>query len=114
MWGLETKDWVIVGATIAGPVLAVQAQKWVERARAAAQRRDWIFTTLMGTRQARVSFDHVRALNMIDLAYYGTRIPFIGWVWRNGREKAIRLWNSERHVQGLTETYQKAIANVRN
>jgi glycosyltransferase involved in cell wall biosynthesis len=30
----------------------------------------------------------------------------------NGREKAIRLWNSERHVQGLTETYSKAIANV--
>ena len=89
MWGLETKDWVIVGATIAGPVLAVQAQKWVERARAAAQRRDWIFTTLMGTRQARVSFDHVRALNMIDLAYYGTRIPFLGWIWRNGREKAV-------------------------
>jgi RNA polymerase-binding transcription factor DksA len=89
MWGLETKDWVTIAATIAGPILAVQAQKWVERARASAQRRDWIFTTLMGTRQARVSFDHVRALNMIDLAYYGTRIPVFGWVWRNKREKEV-------------------------
>ncbi|WP_235993862.1 DUF6680 family protein [Paraburkholderia solitsugae] len=86
---METKDWVTVGATIAGPILAVQAQKWVERARAAAQRKDWVFSTLMATRQARVSPDHVRALNMIDLAYYGTRIPLIGWVWRTKREKQV-------------------------
>nr|WP_254609452.1 DUF6680 family protein [Burkholderia lata] len=26
---------------------------------------------------------------MIDLAYYGTRILFLGWVWRNRREKAV-------------------------
>jgi hypothetical protein len=89
MWQMDAKDWVTVGATVVGPILAVQAQKWVERARSTSQRRDWIFTTLMGTRQARVSFDHVRALNMIDLGYYGTRVPVFGWVWRNKHEKEV-------------------------
>lgn len=92
MWGLETKDWVMVGATIAGPILAVQAQKWVERARASAQRRDWIFSTLMATRQNRVSMEHVRALNMIDLAFYGTRV--LGKVWRSeGSQAVLDAWH---------------------
>jgi len=33
---------------------------------------------------------------------------------QNAREKAIRLWNSERHVQGLIETYNKAIADMKS
>jgi hypothetical protein len=74
MSGLEAKDWVIVAATIAGPVLAVQAQKWIERARDATHRRTLIFTTLMATRGARISIEHVRALNSIDLAFYGHRL----------------------------------------
>lgn len=87
MWVLETKDWVMVGATIAGPIFAVQAQKFVERARASNQRRHWIFETLMATRQARVSFDHVRALNMIDLAFYGRRL--LGRAWRSETSQAV-------------------------
>ncbi|MBG1249207.1 hypothetical protein F4W02_18855 [Burkholderia pseudomallei] len=79
-----------VAATVAGPILAVQAQKWVERARASAQRRDWIFGTLMATRQDRVSMEHVRALNMIDLAFYGTRV--LGKVWR-------RKWSGPTYLR---------------
>jgi hypothetical protein len=86
----------MVASTLLGPILAVQAQKWVERARASSQRKDWIFTTLMGTRQARVSFEHVRALNMIDLAYYGSRVPIVGYVWQT---------NSEREVLTAWHTY---------
>lgn len=80
---------MMVTSTLLGPILAVQAQKWVERARAASQRREWIFTTLMATRQARVSLEHVRALNMIDLAYYGTRVPILGFVWRPKRNADV-------------------------
>jgi glycosyltransferase involved in cell wall biosynthesis len=32
---------------------------------------------------------------------------------RNGRAKAMRLWNSEAHLRDLIETYSKAIANSR-
>lgn len=98
MWNLDTKDWVIVGATIAGPILAVQAQKLVERARSSSQRRQWIFETLMATRQARVSIEHVRALNMIDLAFYGQRL--LGRPWRSKSAQAVLdAWHDyHRHL----------------
>ncbi|WLH72530.1 hypothetical protein PSH70_21525 [Pseudomonas fluorescens] len=58
-------------ATLLGPILAVQAQKYLERATASKNQKSWIFSTLMATRAARLSPDHVRALNMIDLAFNG-------------------------------------------
>ncbi|WP_244186706.1 DUF6680 family protein [Paraburkholderia steynii] len=76
----------MVISTILGPILTVQAQKFVERARASAQRRDWVFSTLMATRQARVSFDDVRALNMIDLTFYGRRV-----LGRYGAARVLKL-----------------------
>lgn len=80
-------EWLVVGATLLGPVFAVQAQKWVERARDASNRRTLIFTTLMATRQARLSIEHVRALNSIDLAFYGRRI--LGFVVRGTSAQAV-------------------------
>jgi hypothetical protein len=80
-------EWLVILAALAGPVLAVQAQKWVERAREGARRRDWVFTTLMATRQARLSPEHVRALNSIDLAFYGRRV--LGAVWRGEKAQAV-------------------------
>lgn len=70
---MNVSDWLIVVATLSGPVLAVQAQKWIERASERRKRKDWVFQTLMATRSARLSPEHVRALNMIELAFYGPR-----------------------------------------
>ncbi|MBU3636081.1 DUF6680 family protein [Polynucleobacter sp. es-MAR-4] len=64
-------DWAIVFATLMGPVLAVQAQKWIEALRKTSEAKDLIFKSLMATRGARLSPEHVRALNMIDLTFYG-------------------------------------------
>lgn len=63
----------IIFATLVGPILAVQAQKAIERATERKNRKVWVFHSLMATRSARVSPEHVRALNMIDLAFYGKR-----------------------------------------
>jgi hypothetical protein len=71
---VDGKDWVIVFATLAGPILAVQAQKWVEGFREKRQRKMWVFSTLMATRGSRLSMEHVQALNMINLAFYGSRV----------------------------------------
>jgi hypothetical protein len=84
---MEMRDWAIVVATILGPILAVQAQKWVERWRDKHNRRMWIFSTLMATRATRVAPEHVRALNMIDLEYYGRRI--FGRPWRTPAEQTV-------------------------
>src|SRR5258708_29650788 len=74
MSDLTASVWLVVLATIAGPVVAVQAQKFIERAREKREGRRRLFYALMGTRAARVAPGHVRALNMIDLEFYGPKI----------------------------------------
>jgi hypothetical protein len=66
----STETYLIL-ATFAGPIIAVQTQKWIERAneRRLAHRR--IFYALMATRAMRASVEHVQALNMIDLEFQG-------------------------------------------
>jgi len=62
---------MIVCATLLGPIIAVQVQKAIERAREQRSQKSWVFHRLMATRAAPLSPDHVQALNMIDLAFYG-------------------------------------------
>ncbi|WP_095152554.1 DUF6680 family protein [Pseudomonas sp. Irchel s3b5] len=84
---LTASDWVIVSATLLGPILAVQAQKWLERFKEARSRKLQVFHTLMATRGARLSADHVRGLNMIDLSFYG----YVGFgrKWTSGRDQNV-------------------------
>jgi hypothetical protein len=83
---MTVSDYMIVFATLLGPILAVQAQKWIERAgeRRNAQKR--IFTTLMATRATIVSPDHVQALNMIELDFGKSR-----WGGPSRREKKVLM-----------------------
>jgi hypothetical protein len=62
-------EWWLVLATLAGPVVAVQTQKWVERTTEKRRTRLRIFQTLMANRATRLNDDFVRALNMIDLEF---------------------------------------------
>jgi hypothetical protein len=65
-------DWLLILVTFAGPIVAVQVQKWVERIREERFRRLTIFQTLMATRAMRASSsDHVQALNLIDVFFNG-------------------------------------------
>lgn len=77
-------DWAVVVATFAGPIVAVQAQKYLERRREQHQRRVVVFQTLMRTRSALLSPDHVNALNAIPLEFYGKskRLGAIVGAWR--------------------------------
>lgn len=65
---LPLEIWLIV-ATIAGPILAVQTQKWIERATEKRRARIQIFHALMANRATRLNDDFVRALNQIDLEF---------------------------------------------
>jgi hypothetical protein len=87
MLNLETKDWLLLIVTILGPILAVQAQKALEAIREKRHRKAYLFEQLMATRAARVSPEHVRALNMIDLVFYGERI--FGFQKRSSKEQRV-------------------------
>jgi len=82
---MEAKDWIMTIAVMVSPLVALQVQKWIESWKEKRQRKLWIYMTLMTTRHATLSFDHVRALNMIDLEFYGC----------SEKEKAVRTaWKS--------------------
>lgn len=88
---IRAGEWLTVLAAIIGPILAVQAQKWIEISRVKRARKDEIFRVLMATRAARLSPEHVQALNMINIAFYGTR--FLGFRWQSAAEKTVcRSW----------------------
>jgi len=79
-------DGLIIAATLIGPILAVQAQKWLEVMREKRHRKQYVFHQLMATRAARLSPEHVQALNMIDLTFYnGRRFGRI----RTAKEQAV-------------------------
>jgi hypothetical protein len=69
-WTVKTGDLAIVIATLLGPILAVQAQKWIERSRERQQRRVAVFRVLMTTRAALLSPAHVEALNIVPVEFY--------------------------------------------
>ena len=73
MFGISIEAWLTIVAIIIGPVLAVQAQKWIERRREDRFRKLYLFRELMATRAARLSQRHVEALNLIDLEYPGDK-----------------------------------------
>ena len=57
-------------AILIGPIISIQIQKFLDNRKENKRLKIDIFQTLMATRGTHASFEHVRALNMIDLVYY--------------------------------------------
>lgn len=81
-------DGALLVATILGPILAVQAQKFLERATERRRNKILIFRILMTTRATRLSTDHVRALNSIDLDFGPGRFGFQS----NSDKRVVLAW----------------------
>jgi hypothetical protein len=60
-------------AIIAGPILAVQVQKLIERIRWKHEEKRKLFVDLMSTRGRPLLLQHVHSLNMIDVIFSGKR-----------------------------------------
>ena len=81
-------EWWVVFATLAGPIIAVQTQKWIERATENHRRKTWIFTALMANRATHLADDYVKALNLID-------IEFLPGRFRSRKNRAvINAWRA--------------------
>lgn len=119
-WNIKISDVAIVFATVLGPILAVQIQKFLERRRAAEERRLVIFRTLMATRASSLSPEHVAALNAIPIEFYGDKPEFaeIRGIWKQYIEhlykKAVNpeVWGEKR--QDLFNDLLFAIAKSLN
>ncbi|HYK35685.1 DUF6680 family protein [Alloacidobacterium sp.] len=67
-------------AVVAGPIIALQIQRKLDRDREARNRKMWIFKTLMSLRATALSPTFVQALNQIDVEFNAD----------NEKEKAVR------------------------
>ena len=104
---METTELLMVAAIILGPILAVQAQKLVESYKEKRAKRMAIFTTLMSTRAERLHRNHVQALNMIDIEFYGRMIPFIRTRYQSNKEQAVtHAWKSYNSHLGERDSYE--------
>jgi hypothetical protein len=105
-WTLNIWDTALIGtATLIGPILAVQAQKWLERHRVTKERRMQIFRILMATRAVNLSAGHVEALNAIPIEFYGpsnSKLKTITDDWQsyldhlNSHQTNADLWAQKR------------------
>jgi hypothetical protein len=76
-------DWPNILAILFSPLIALQVQKYLDNRSKEKRIKEEIFSTLMETRAQSISFEHVRALNKIDVAFF--------------HDKAItRSWNAYR------------------
>lgn len=106
LFGMEYKDIVMTAAVIIGPILAVEIQKILEQFREKKQNRLYIFRTLMSTRSQRLHRDHVQALNMIDIEFYGRKIPLIKTRYQTSREQAVtHAWKSYNNHLNKAKEY---------
>lgn len=85
---ITSETWAIVAATALGPIVAVGITLWRETVRetvnAKASRRLHVFRTLMATRQVAISGDHVNAINLVEVDYYGC--DSVQEAWKKYRE----------------------------
>lgn len=71
IFGLRWLDIATIAAILLGPIFAVIVTRIQDNRREERDRRVEILRSLLRTRQIRLSPDHVAALNLIELEFYG-------------------------------------------
>lgn len=79
---MKLSDILMIIAVLMAPIVAVQIQKTLEVFREVRGRRLRVFKTLMATRAASVSPEHVQALNMIDLEFHEKQFKAVTTAWK--------------------------------
>jgi hypothetical protein len=66
---MTISDWLMIFAVFSGPIVAVRLTRYLDDKKEIRQRKLDIFKTLMATRAYTITWDHVHALNRIDLEF---------------------------------------------
>lgn len=67
--GITISDWLIIIVTFLGPIISIQLARWLDNKKEKRDRKFQIFNTLMATRAYALSYEHVGALNRIDVEF---------------------------------------------
>ncbi|MFM8753444.1 MAG: DUF6680 family protein [Phenylobacterium sp.] len=99
---MSSDTWAIVVATAFGPIAAVLVSFIREGRAAIRDRRLFVFRTLMATRKQIISAEHVGALNLVEVEFYGCKN--IETAWRQylshlntNPQSEYEQWNQVRH-----------------
>ena len=105
--GMAISNWIMIVAVIIGPIAAVQIQKFLETQKEAKERRIKVFKDLMSTRAARLTYNHVAALNLVGLEFYGKEYSKVTSSWNiyldhlssfpYDDESLVNLWTEKRN-----------------
>jgi hypothetical protein len=96
-------DWLTIAAILAGPIIAIQISTYLAKRKEHGARKHYVFKTLMATRASRLSFEHVQALNMIDIEFYEKRKR------KNSRNKAVLdAWKEYLDLLGNNQLKEKS------
>ena len=79
---MTTTDIIMIIAIFSGPIVAVQLQKYLENYREIKLRKIHIYKILMSTRAARLSENHIVALNSIDLEFNEKKYSKVKKAWK--------------------------------
>lgn len=105
-------------AVILGPILAVCVTRYIDESRLKQTRRMDVFRTLMRTRRMRLNPDHVGALNLVEIEFYGENAVIESWkaYWTHLRQALPVDPNQQqqflRDQEGLLTKLLHAIAKT--
>ncbi len=112
---METKDILTIIVVLLSPLIAVQAEKFIERTRSRKNRKVEIFKTLMATRGSRLSIEHVTALNQIDLEFYGNKkYKKVLYAWKEYFDQLCVKFNPEKEEEfkAWNDKAEELLANL--
>lgn len=78
-WLTRNNGTVTVIAILLAPIIALRVQTKLEIVKEIRQRKLSIFKTLIATYATRLSPDHIQALNMINIEFYGIQSVLNSW-----------------------------------
>src|SRR3990167_8274040 len=112
---IKSSDWLNILAIFLSPLFALQVGKWLDNFSNKTRRKEEIFNTLMETRAQTLSYEHVRALNKIDVAFYKDKTVRKSWASyrdhlnsypKEGNETDQKIW-SDKIPQKLADLLAK-------
>ena len=115
---MTVTDWLMIAAVFLGPIIAVRLTRYLDNQKEIKGRKLDIFKTLMATRAYTVSWQHVEALNRIDLEFSQKQEREVIEAWKAYHDllhnvtTPIEQWESKR-VDLLVELLHK-MATVLN
>lgn len=104
---LAVDTWAVVLSTFVSPVAAVSITLWNESRRSLRDRRLAIFRILMATRRAGLTPEHVGALNLVEVDFYGCSKVQAKWSEYKGH-----LFRKAPADAEWLETRERLLANL--